>query len=132
MKEKIVDFYLNEDILKLNYEKFSKIGQVYYPLKVNSNETILRELIKLYDGSNNGFLVTHISHYDKLIRLGVTPDKMCLVNVIADNDIVKYLYDKGVRYFTFDDVDYLKYFLSYANPNEVKISINTACLVLID
>ena len=123
MKEKIVDFYLNEDILKLNYEKFSKIGQVYYPLKVNSNETILRELIKLYDGSNNGFLVTHISHYDKLIRLGVTPDKMCLVNVIADNDIVKYLYDKGVRYFTFDDVDYLKYFLSYANPNEVKISI---------
>ena len=34
MKEKIVDFYLNEDILESNYDKFSKIGQVYYPLKI--------------------------------------------------------------------------------------------------
>ena len=123
MKEKIVDFYLNEDILKSNYEKFSKIGQVYYPLKINSNEVVLKKLIEFYEGSNNGFLITTISHYDKLIRLGVTPDRMCLVNVAAEDEIVKYLYDHGVRYFTFDNINSLKKFLSYANPSEIKLSI---------
>lgn len=123
MKEKIVDFYLNEDILESNYDKFSKIGQVYYPLKINSNEVVVKELIKLYGNSNNGFLITTVSHYDKLISLGVTPDKMCLVNVVAEDEIIKYLYDHGVRYFTFDNINSLKKFLSYANPNEIKLSI---------
>lgn len=123
MKENIVDFYLNEDILKSNYDKFSKVGQVYYPLKTNSNEVVVKELIKLYDNSNNGFLISHISHYEKLIRLGVTPDKMCLVNVVAEDEIVKYLYDHGVRYFTFDNINSLRKFLSYANPSSIKLSI---------
>ena len=123
MIENIVDFYLNEDILKDNYEKYSKIGQIYYPLKTNSNETVIKELIKLYGNSDNGFLISHISHYDKLIELGVKPNKMCLINVITDDNTIEYFYNKGVRYFTFDNIDSLQKFLLYANPNEIKISI---------
>ena len=29
----VIDFYLKENVLKSNYEKFEKIGQIYYPLK---------------------------------------------------------------------------------------------------
>lgn len=123
MVEKTVDFYLREEILKSNYDKFSKIGQIYYPLKTNSNEVVLKKLIEFYKGTNNGFLITTISHYKKLINLGVTPDKMCLVNVVAEDEIVEYLYNHGVRYFTFDNINSLKKFLVYANPNEIKLSI---------
>ena len=123
MIEKTVDFYLKEDVLKSNYEKFSKIGQVYYPLKTNSNEVVIKKLIELYGDSDNGFLVSHVSHYVELIDLGVSPDRMCLINVITDDDIVKYFYDQGIRYFTFDNIDSLNHFLSYANTSEIKIAI---------
>lgn len=123
MIEKVVDFFLKYDVLKSNYEKYSKIGQVIYPLKTNSNETIIKELINLYGNSNNGFAISHISHYNELIKLGVSPDKMCLINVIADDDVVKYFYDNGVRYFVFDNINSLQKFLSYANPNEIKIAV---------
>ena len=123
MKDNIINFYLNTKVLKSNYEKYSKLGQIYYPLKTNSNEEIIKQLIKLYEGSNNGFLVTHISHYNKLIKLGVNPSKMCLVNVITDDNTIRFLYDNGVRYFTFDNINSLQNFLVYANPNEIKIAI---------
>ena len=123
MKEKIVNFYLKEDTLISNYNSYFQIGQIYYPLKSNSNEVILKKLIKLYGNTDNGFLISHISHYDKLINLGVSPSKMCLVNVISSDDVVKYLYDKGVRYFTFDNIKSLKSFLSYADYDKIKISI---------
>ena len=123
MKDNIVNFYLDTNILKSNYEKYSRIGQIYYPLKTNSNEGVLKQLIKLYGNSDNGFLITHISHYKKLTKLGVTPDRMCLVNVITADDTVKYLYDNGVRYFTFDNTNSLQNFLKYANPNEIKVAI---------
>lgn len=123
MKENIVNFYLDTNVLKSNYEKYSKIGQIYYPLKTNSNEEVLKQLLKLYGNSDNGFLITHISHYKKLIKLGVNPNKMCLINVITDDHTVKFLYDNGVRYFTFDNINSLQNFLLYANSDEIKIAI---------
>lgn len=123
MSENTVNFYLDTNILKSNYEKYSRIGQIYYPLKTNSSEEVLKQLLKLYGDSDNGFLITHISHYNKLLELGVSPDKMCLVNVITADDTVKYLYDNGVRYFTFDNTNSLQNFLKYANPNEIKVAI---------
>ena len=119
----MVNFYLKKNVLISNYNDYSKIGQIYYPLKTNSNETVLKELIKLYENTDNGFLISHISHFDKLIKLGVSPEKMCLVNVISDEDVIKYLYDHGVRYFTFDNIESLSNFLSYADSSKIKISI---------
>ena len=119
----VVDFYLREDILKENYEKFSKIGRIYYPMKSNSNEVILKKIFELYENNDNGFLISNIEHFNKLIDLGVSPSRMCLINVISDDDTVKYLYENGVRHFTFDNILSLKSFLSYTNNDEVKIAI---------
>ena len=65
-KTKKVDFYLNLNKLQDNYKRFSNIGQVYYPVKSNSNEVIIRELDKL--GSD--FLIAYLNHFKKLISMG--------------------------------------------------------------
>jgi len=123
MKEKVINFYLDKKKLELNYNKFSKIGKIYYPLKTNSNKIILNELIKLYGKSDNGFLITHISHYYKLRRLGVSPKKMCMVNVITSDENIKFFYNRGVRYFTFDNISSLERFVKYADLNKTRIAI---------
>ena len=123
MMEQAIDFYLKEDILKSNYERFSKIGQIFYPLKTNSNEAVIKKLIELYGSSNNGFAISNIKHFEELVNLGVPTEKMSLINALADDDFIKYLYDKGVRCFVFDNMNSLQNFLPYANPSEIKISI---------
>ena len=45
-------FVLNEDVLRTNVNNYTKIGQVYYPLKSNSSDVIIEELVKLYEGTN--------------------------------------------------------------------------------
>ena len=47
MNKKIINFYLNKKKLQSNYQKFAKLGKIYYPLKTNSNEIVLNEIIKL-------------------------------------------------------------------------------------
>lgn len=123
MEEKIINFYLDKKKLQSNYQKFAKIGKIYYPLKTNSNEFVLKEIIKLYGKSDNGFLLTHISHFYKLKKLGVNPKKMCMVNVIAEDEELKFLYDAGVRYFTFDSITSLKNFIEYADLKNTRIAI---------
>ena len=120
---KTINFYLNINKLEANYKQFLKIGEIYYPLKSNSNNVVLKEIIKLYHNSNNGFLITHNSHFNKLRKLGVSPKKMCMVNVITDDKEVRFFYQKGVRYFTFDNINGLKSFLKYANLKETRIAI---------
>ena len=123
MEKQKVNFVLNEGVLSENVDNFTKIGQVYYPLKSNSNEVIIEELVKLFEGTNNGFLVTYRSHFEKLISLGVSPDRIGIVNVLADDEDLEYYYNNGVRYFTFGNADKLNKFLEYADPADVKISI---------
>lgn len=119
----IVNFYLNKELLKNNYEQFSNIGQIYYPLKTNSNEILIKELIKLFENSDNGFLISHLSHYEQLTNLGVNPDRMCMANVIIDDNFIEFLYKKGIRYFTFDNINSLSKFLLYADVQSIKIAI---------
>ena len=119
----IVNFYLEVNKLKQNYDSFNKIGQIYYPLKTNSNIVVIKEINRLYNGSDNGFLITHECHYNKLKQIGITADKICVANVLMSDIDIHYLYNQGVRYFTFDNINSLKEFLRYANPNEIRIAI---------
>ena len=118
-KPQKINFYLNINKLQDNYKKFSNIGQVYYPVKSNSNEVIIRELEKL--GSN--FLIAYVSHLKKLTSLGIKPDRCFVSSVLMSESDTRYLYDNGVRFFTFDNIESLKAFLSYADNNEVKVAL---------
>lgn len=130
--ENITNFYLNKEILRQNYIEYSKIGQIYYPLKTNSNATVIKELNELYQNSDNGFLVTHISHYYKLINLGISPKNMCIVNIITEDKDIKFFYKNGIRYFTFDNIQQLENFLEYANSEEIKIAIRLNIIEVFD
>ena len=118
-KPQKINFYLNINKLQDNYKKFSNIGQVYYPVKSNSNEVIIKELEKL--GCN--FLITYVSHLKKLTSLGIKPDRCFVSSVLMSESDTRYLYDNGVRSFTFDNIESLKAFLSYADNNEVKVAL---------
>lgn len=125
LEENNVYFYIDKNKLIDNFSGFSKLGSVYYPLKSNSNNIILETLKSLMNGNgtDNGFLISQISHYEKLKKSGVEADKMCLINVLAEDKTVEYLYEEGVRFFTFDNLNSLQNYAKYADLSESKLAI---------
>jgi Diaminopimelate decarboxylase len=122
LKENNIYFKFNKSKLKNTYNQYSNLGTIYYPLKTNSNEKVIMLLDNLYEESD-GFLISNIGHYEKLINNGISPQKMCFINVLAENETVKYLYEKGVKFFNFDNLNSLESYSSYADLNESKIAI---------
>ena len=122
LDENDVEFLFNPNKLIYNYNGYKKLGNIFYPLKTNSNDMIIYNLKKIFN-PEDGFLISNTKHYDILRKLNVTPDRMCLINVLSGNGTIKYLYNQGVRFFVFDSISILKYFMTYANLRECKIAI---------
>lgn len=131
LNENNIQFIFYKQRLIKNYNKYKKLGNIYYPLKTNSNHLIINNLHKIFN-NQDGFLLSNINHYEYLNKLGISPKKMCLINVLTSNDSIKYLYDQGVRFFVFDNYDSLKYFCSYANLKECKIAIRLNTMEVFD
>lgn len=131
LKENDVEFIFNKKKLNHNYDGYKKIGNVFYPLKTNSNEHIINNLYRVFD-KEDGFLISNISHYSHLIKLNIPSNKMCIINVLSSNATLKYLYEKGVRFFTFDNFDSLNDFLTYADLKQCKISIRINTMEVFD
>jgi diaminopimelate decarboxylase len=115
-------FLINKNKIINNYKKYSSIGSVYYPLKTNSNKKVLNTLIDIFK-TKDGFLISNLYHYKILKSLNVSPKKMCYINVLSSNKIIKQLYKDGVRFFVFDNIDSLKEIIKYADLKECKIAI---------
>lgn len=123
LEENNIYFYFNKDKLIQNFNDFRELGNIYYPLKTNSNEVIIKTLQPLIEKENNGYLISSISHFEILKSVNINPLEMCFINVLAENNTVKYLYDNGVRFFTFDNLDSVIEFSKYADLSKVKIAI---------
>lgn len=123
LEENNIYFYFNKDKLTQNFNDFSEMGNIYYPLKTNSNEVIIKTLQPLIEEKENGYLISSISHFEILKGANINPLKMCFINVLAEKGTVKYLYDNGVRFFTFDNLNALIEFSKYADLSKVKIAI---------
>ena len=128
LEENNLKFYFNKNKLIENYNKFSKDGDIYYPLKTNSNENLIKALSTLLNKANNGYLISSLYHFELLKKLGINPNKMCFINVLAEKETIRYLYDNGVRFFTFDCLKSLEEFVEYANLREVKIAIRLSTM----
>lgn len=124
LEENNVYFRFNKNQLIDNFNEYNKLGTLYYPVKTNSNEAILEELI----GLNSGFLVTTLKNFEKLQKLKANMDKVCIINVLAEKETVKYYYDNGVRFFTFDNMKSLLDFSEYADLSKVKIAIRLSTM----
>lgn len=126
LEENNIYFYFNKNKLIHNFNDFSYLGNIYYPLKTNTNEVIIKTLQPLIEKGNNGYLISSIYHFEVLKSANVNPLKMCFINVLAENNTVKYLYDNGVRFFTFDNLNTVIEFSKYADLSKVKIAIRLA------
>lgn len=132
LKENNVYFYFNKNKLIENFKSFSELSNVYYPLKTNSNEKIIKTLQPLIDESDNGFLISSIYHFESLRKVNVNTLKMCFINVLAEDDTIKYLYNSGIRFFTFDNLNSLSNFSKYADLTKVKIAIRLSTTQVFD
>lgn len=128
LEENDLKFYFNKNKLIENYNKFSKDGDIYYPLKTNSNENLIKALRILLNNANNGYLISSLYHFELLKKLGINPNQMCFINVLVEKETIRYLYDNGVRFFTFDCLKSLGEFVEYANLREVKIAIRLSTM----
>ena len=123
LEENNIYFYFNKSKLIENFNNFSVLGDVYYPLKTNSNVDIIKTLHSVMKKEGNGFLISSIYHFETLKKENINSLKMCFINVLAEDDTVKYLYDNGIRFFTFDNLNSVINFSKYADLSKVKIAI---------
>ncbi len=121
-------FFFNKDRLLYNFNKYKKNGIIYYPLKTNSNEIVIKAINDIFDMKENGFLISSICNFEILQQVNISASKICFMNVLAENETIKYLYDKGVRFFTFDNLKALKSFSQYADLSCTKILVRLSTM----
>jgi len=128
LEENNLYFKFDKNKLIENFNSYSKLGTIYYPIKTNSNQHVLEELIRV----NSGFLVTTLSNFETLKNFNVDMSKVCIINVLAEKETIKYYYDNGVRFFTFDNINSLIEFSKYADLSKVKIVIRLSIMQIFE
>ena len=89
------------DIIQRKFEQFRTgfpDAKIYYAVKANPSTEVLRLLHDL--GSH--FDIASIYELDRVLDLGVPPDRVSFGNTIKKARHVREAYDKGVRLFTSD------------------------------
>ncbi len=89
------------DIIQRKFEQFRAgfpDAKIYYAVKANPGTAVLRLLHDL--GSH--FDIASIYELDRVLDLGVPPDRVSFGNTIKKARHVREAYDKGVRLFTSD------------------------------
>ncbi|MEM4396661.1 MAG: type III PLP-dependent enzyme [Candidatus Woesearchaeota archaeon] len=112
------------EVVKENYmtlKKNIKNVEIYYAVKANSHENILKLLRDL--GSN--FDVASRGEIDKLLSLGVSPDRMSFGNTIKKLEDIEYAYKKGVRMFAVDAEMELEKIAKVAKGSKIYVRLST-------
>ncbi len=110
--------------IKKNYEKLQKFfpyAKQYYAVKANPGNEVIELLRDL--GSN--FDVASIFELDKVLDLGVSPDRISYGNTIKKSEHVKYAYNKGIRIFATDSESDLRNIAVVAPKSKVFFRILT-------
>ena len=118
-KSKQPYFCFIEKNLIQNLEKFKPTDSIYYCVKTNCNPLVINNLDKL----NCNFCINTIEHFEILQKYDINTNKICTINVLMDDKNIKYLYNKGVRFFTFDNYTSLYNFSKYADLSSCKICL---------
>ncbi|HBM16263.1 MAG TPA: ornithine decarboxylase [Lentisphaeria bacterium] len=92
---------VNTDIVERNYkdlQTFFPYAKTYYAVKANPDKEVLNKLNNL--GSN--FDIASIYELDKVLAIGVKPERLSYGNTIKKPNHIEYAYNKGVRLFATD------------------------------
>ena len=113
------------DIVKQKYVELKEnlpYTKIYYAIKANPNPKIIQTLDKL--GSN--FDIASKFELDKVLSLGISPEKISYGNTIKKARDIEYFYNKGVRLFVTDSFSDLSNIAKYAPGSKV------FCRILVD
>ncbi len=90
-------------------------ADVYYAIKANPDETILRLLIE----KGSRFDIASIYELDWMLRLGVPPDRLSYGNTVKKARDIRYAYEKGVRLFVSDSEGDVRNLAEHAPGSDV-------------
>jgi ornithine decarboxylase len=92
---------VNLEIIRRKYlelQKYFPYANIYYAIK--SNPAI--EVLELLRDLGSCFDVASVYELDRVLQIGVSPDRLSYGNTIKKLADIKYFYDKGVRLFATD------------------------------
>ena len=115
---------VNLNIIKRKYEElktYFPFANIYFAVKANPHDevlSLLRDLGACFDIASRYEL-------DKVLALGITPDRLSYGNTIKKAKDIKYFYEKGVRLFATDSESDIKNLAKYAPGSKVFFRILT-------
>ncbi len=92
---------VNLNIIRTKYEelrKYFKFAKIYYAVKANPAP----EVIELLRDLGSCFDIASIYELDRVLSLGVSPDRISYGNTIKKVRDIRYFYERGVRLFASD------------------------------
>lgn len=113
---------INLKTIKKNYQKLREnfpYADVFYAIKANPHE----EIITMLNEMGSYFDIASRYELDKVMRLGVSPDRVSYGNTIKKAKDIAYFYEKGVRMFATDSKDDLKNIAQFAPGSRVYVRI---------
>jgi len=113
---------INLRTIKKNYIKLQNsfpFAQIYYAVKANPHPTVISLLAEL--GSN--FDIASRYELDKVLGLGVAPERISYGNTIKKTRDIAYFFEKGIRMFATDSKEDLKNIAKHAPGARVYVRI---------
>ena len=115
---------VNLNIVERKYaelKEYFPFAKIYFAVKANPATEIL-ELLRALGAC---FDIASIYELDKVLSLGISPDRLSFGNTIKKAKDIKYAYDKGVRLFATDSEADIKNLAKYAPNSKVFFRILT-------
>ena len=113
---------INLRTIKKNYIKLKDsfpYAQIYYAVKANPAP----QVITLINELGGFFDIASRFELDKVLSLGVAPERISYGNTIKKAKDIQYFYEKGVRMFATDSKEDLKHIITYAPGSKVYVRI---------
>lgn len=113
---------INLERIKKNYlelKKFFPNADIYYAVKANPHDEVLKLLI----GLGAHFDIASRYELDKILTLGVSPDRLSYGNTIKKAKDIAYFYEKGIRLFATDSKEDLKNLAKHAPQSHIYVRI---------
>ena len=113
---------INLRTIKKNYIKLQNsfpFAQIYYAVKANPAPQVISLLSEL----GSSFDIASRHELDKVLALGVEPERISYGNTIKKAADIAYFYDKGIRMFATDSKEDLKNIAKQAPGSRVYVRI---------
>jgi ornithine decarboxylase len=113
---------INLRTIKKNFIKLQNsfpFAQIYYAVKANPAPQVITLLNEL----NSNFDIASRYELDKVLGLGVAPERISYGNTIKKAKDVEYFYDKGIRMYATDSKEDLKNIAKHAPGSKVYVRI---------